>query len=121
MNTLFPSTITEWNKLDLSIGNLTSLKIFKGRFLQFVKPLENSVYACHNPTEIKYITRLRLIFSHLRYHKFKHGFLDAVDRLCRCSSAIRNTIHYFLHYPSFSSAQNTFLSKIAMVDRSIID
>ena len=56
MNTLFPSTITEWNKLDLSIGNLTSLKIFKGRFLQFVKPLENSVYACHSPTEIKYIT-----------------------------------------------------------------
>ena len=34
MNTFFPSTITEWNKLDLSIG----------RLLQFVRPLENSVY-----------------------------------------------------------------------------
>ena len=37
MNTFFPSTITEWNKLDPSIRNSTSLNIFKGRLLQFVK------------------------------------------------------------------------------------
>ena len=52
INTFFPSTTTEWNKLDLSIGNLTSLNIFKGRLLQFVKPLENSVYTCNNPIGI---------------------------------------------------------------------
>ena len=36
MNTFFLSTITEWNKLDLSIRNSTSLNIIKGRLLQFV-------------------------------------------------------------------------------------
>ena len=37
MSTFFPSTITEWNKLELSIRNSTILHIFKGRLLQFVK------------------------------------------------------------------------------------
>ena len=37
MNAFFPSTITEWNKLDLSIRNSTSLHIFKGRLLQFAR------------------------------------------------------------------------------------
>ena len=121
MNTFFPSTITEWNKLDLSIRNSASFNVFKGRLLQFVRPLENSVFTCHNPIGIKSLTRLRLGFSHLRYHKFKHGFLDVADPLCSCSTAIENTVHYFLHCPNFSTARNTFLSEIAIVDRSIID
>ena len=49
MNTFFPSTITEWNKLNLSIRNSASLNVFKGRLLQFIRPLENSVFTCHNP------------------------------------------------------------------------
>ena len=121
MNTFFPSTITEWNKLDLSIRNSASLNVFKGRLLQSVRPLENSVFTCHNPIGIKYLTRLRLGLSHLRYHKFKHGFLDAVVPLCSCSKAIENTVHYFLPCPNFSTARNTFLNEIAIVDRSIID
>ena len=121
MNTFFPSTITEWNKLDLRIRNSASLNVFKGRLLQFVRPLENSVFTCHNPIGIKYLTRLRLGLSNLRYHKFKHDFLDTVDPLCSCSTAIENTVHYFLHRPNFSTARNTFLNEIAIVDRSIID
>ena len=121
MNTFFPSTITEWNKLDMSIRNSARLNIFKGRLLQFVRHLENSVFTCHNPIEIKYLARLTLGFSHLRYHKFKHGFLYALDPLCSCSTAVENTVHYFLHCSNFSTARNTFLDEIAIVDRSIID
>ena len=69
MNTFFPSTITEWNKLYVSIRNSTSLHIFKGRLWQFVRPLENSVFTCHNPMGIKYFTRLRLGFSN-QLHTF---------------------------------------------------
>ena len=111
MNTFFPSTITEWNNLDLSILKLTSLNIFKSRLLQFVRPLENSVFTCHNHIGIKYLKRVRLGFSHLRYHKFKHGFLDATDPLCSCSTGIENIAHYFLHCPNFSFARNTFSIK----------
>ena len=121
MSTFFLSTITEWNKLDLSIRKSASLNVFKGRLLQFVRPLENTVFTCHNHIGIKYLTRLRLGFSHLHYHKFKHGFLDAVDTFCSCSTAIENAVHYFLHCPNLSTARNTFLNEIAIVDRSIID
>ena len=89
--------------------------------LRFARPLENGVFTCHNPIAIKYLSRIRLGFSHLRYHKFKHGFLDAIDPLCSCSTGIENTVHYFLHCPNFSFAQNTFLNEIAIVDRPIID
>ena len=79
------------------------------------------MFTCHNPIGIKYLTRLGFGFSHLRYHKFKHGFLDSVDPLCSCSIAIENTTHYFLRCPNFSTAQNTFLNEMAIVDRPIID
>ena len=69
----------------------------------------------------EYFTKLRLGLYHLHYHKFKHGFLDAVDPLCSYSSVIQDTVHYFLHCPNFSTARNTFLNQIAIVDRSIID
>ena len=69
INTFFPSTLTKWNKFYTRIRNSASLNILKGRLLQSSKPLENSLYTCHNPIRIKYFTRLRL-----RYQKFKHGF-----------------------------------------------
>ena len=121
MNIFFPSTITERNKLGMSIRNSTSLNIFKGRLLQFVRSVENSVFSSHNTIGIKYLTGLRLGFSRFCYHKFKHGFLDAVDPLCSCSTAIENTVHYFLHCPNFSTARNTFLNEIAILVRSIND
>ena len=106
-----PSAITEWNKLDLSIRNSGSLNVFKGTLLQFEKPLENSVFTCHNPIGIRYLTRLKLGFSHLRYCKFKHGFLDAVDPLCSCSTVIENTVHYFLQCPTFQLHEIPFSMK----------
>ena len=36
------------------------------------------MFTCQNRIEIKYLTRLRLEFSHLQYHTFKYDFLDAV-------------------------------------------
>ena len=51
--------------LEVSIQNSTSLNIFKSKILLFVKPFENNMYTCHSPIGIKYLTRLRLGFSHL--------------------------------------------------------
>ena len=62
------------------------------------------MFTCHTPIGI---TSLRLGFSHLSYHKFKHGFLDTVDPFCSCSTAIENTVHYFFHCPNFSTARSS--------------
>ena len=73
-NSFFPSTITEWNKLDHDIRNSDSLNVFKLSLLKFVRSVANSVFKINNAYGLKLLTRLRLGMSHLRYHKFRHNF-----------------------------------------------
>ena len=70
-NTFFPSTIIEWNKLDWKIKNSESIETFKKRTLSFVRRSPNNTYNCHNPKEIKLLSRPRLGLGHHREHKFK--------------------------------------------------
>ena len=78
-NSFFPSVVIEWNKLDLNIRNSESLNVFKNSLLKFIRPSGNSAFNCHNPRGFKLLTRLRLSLSHLREHKFKHGFQDSLN------------------------------------------
>ena len=70
------------------------LKFLKNA-LSFIKPMPNSIYNIHNPPGVKYLTRLRLGFMHLKEHKFKHNFQDSIDPMCSCSSGIEEAIHFF--------------------------
>ena len=63
-NSFFPSTVTEWNKLDRDICNSDFLNVFKLPLLKFVGPVANSVFEISNPYDLKLLTRLRLDFSH---------------------------------------------------------
>ena len=101
MITFFQSTIIGWNKFDPSAGSSTGLNIFKGRLLQFLKPFENSVYTYHNYIGINYITRLRLVFSTFVITNLTMVFYILLIHFA-AAAAIENTVHYFLHYPSFS-------------------
>ena len=67
-----------------NIRNSSSLNIFRKSILKFMTPSTNSLFNCHNPKEIKLITRLRLGLSHLREHKFKHSFQDSLNPFCSC-------------------------------------
>ena len=48
--------------------------LFKKRFLEFIRPKANSIFNIHNTMGVKYLTRLRLGFRHLKEHNFKHNF-----------------------------------------------
>ena len=61
----FISAITQWNNLDLSIRNSSSLNGFKNSILNSIGPSANNVFNGHNPKAIKFITRLWLVLSHL--------------------------------------------------------
>ena len=89
-NSFFPSAITEWNKLDCLVQNA-----------DLIRPLPNSIFNIHNALGIKYLTRLRIGFSHLKEHKFRHNFQDSVDLMCSCSSGTETTKHFLLHCPNF--------------------
>ena len=42
---------------------------------------------------LKFLTRLRLDFSHLNEHRFRHNFQDCLNPSCSCSLQTEDTIH----------------------------
>ena len=66
--------------------------------LTFTRPLENDTYGIYDALGVWLRNRLRLGFSHLREHKFRHSFADILKPLCPCSLKTEDTEHYFLHY-----------------------
>ena len=64
--------------------------------LNFIRPIGNSTHKIYDPLGIKLLTRLRLGFSHLSEHKFRHNFADSLNPLCFCSLETESTLHFFL-------------------------
>ena len=120
-NTFFPSTILEWNKLDPSLRNSASYNVFKNSILKFIRPSPDKIFQCHNPKEIKLVTRLRLGQSHLREHKIKHSFQDTLNPLCSCGLDIETTSYYFLDRPLCHAERSTLLNNVNEIDSAIFN
>ena len=120
-NSYFPSTIIEWNKLNSNIRNSETLNIFKSKILEFLRPTANSIFGCHNPVGVKLLTRLRLGLSHLREHKFKHGFQDKLNPLCSFGKEVETTFQFLLSCPNYSDERLTLLSKIRNINPNILE
>ena len=84
-NSFLPYAIKEWNKLDSEIRNAKTYASFRKMLLNFIRPIGNSTHKIYDPLGIKLLTRLRLGFSHLSEHKFRHNFADSLNPLCSCS------------------------------------
>ena len=119
-NSYFPSSIKESNRLDIDIRKSDSISIFKKRILSFIRPLPNKVSNSHNPQGLKLLTRLRLGLTHLRYHKFKHNFLDTINPLCSCGSDIETALHFLLYCPNVMQCRKTLLSKNSEINSELI-
>jgi len=111
----FPFTLHEWFKLDGNIRNSESISIFKSKLLTYIRPIQNTVYNIFDPTGLKFLTRLRLGFSHLNEHKFRHNFQDCINPLCTCSLNIEDTVHYLLHCHHFSQHRPILISSVKSV------
>ena len=77
----FPSTLRDWLNLDDNIRNSGSISVFKNRLLMFIRPVRNSVFNIFDPKGLKLLTWLRLGFSHLNEHRFRHNFENCVNTL----------------------------------------
>ena len=65
--------------------------MFCKKLLAFIRPLGNDTHGIYDPLGIRLLSRLRLSFSHLREHKFKHNFTDTLNLLCSCSLETEDT------------------------------
>ena len=58
----------------------------------------------------KLLTRLRLNFSHLNEHKFRHNFKDTINPMCSCGFEPETTDHYLLRCKLYTDLRLDLLS-----------
>ena len=79
---------------------------------------ENSAFSVYDPYGLKLLMRLRLQFSHLKEHKFRHGFGDTVRPVCGCNAETEDTEHFLLHCHFYSIQISELFNNINKVDPS---
>ena len=117
----FPSTISEWNKLELKIRQSKTLLTFRNALMKIGTPIPKPVYNVHNPVGLKLLTRLRLGLSHLNQHKFNHNFQDCLNPLCSCSLEVESVSHFFLHCHYYSNIRSTLLNELQSIDINLLN
>ena len=115
-NSFIPYVVREWNKRSTEILNSTSYQQFRKSLLSFIKPTCSSLFSIHHPVGVKLLVRLRLGFSHLREHKFRHNFHDTLNPLCSCSLEPETTSHYHLCCHNFSSSRFALMNDLNLID-----
>ena len=74
-----PFFVNARHKQDSSMRKAKSTKRLKSMFKEFFNLKQRSLFAIHDPVGVKLLSRLRLKFSHLNEHKFRHNFKDAAS------------------------------------------
>ena len=95
--------------------------MFKKSLLNFIRTIPNSVFGVDDIYGIKLLTRLRVGLSHLREHKFRHNFQDAINPLCSCSLEIELTSHFFLGWQNFIAPRTNLMNELCKLDSSILN
>ena len=115
--TFFPYCINEWNNLNAEVRNAKSIYIFKEIIVTEEK--ENSLFSVYDPLGVKLFAHLRLQFSNLNEHKFRHGFGNTVTPMCGCNAEIEDTEHFLpCHFYSIQGFE--FFNNINKADLSFI-
>ena len=110
-NTYFQSTPFEWSLLDEETRNSVSIAEFKRKLLLQIRPPCRSVYNAHNVIGIRNLTRLRVGFSPLNEHRFRHNF-DCLSPLCVCGVGNEDNEHFLLNCPLFANARRDLFGQL---------
>ena len=109
----FPSTIRDWNRLDLETKTSESKKRFKGILNNTIRPKKKSYFGLKDNNKVRYLTMLRMELSPLKAHKMKRNFPDANGGLCLTCGSEEHTKHFLLHCASFRLSRAALLQRIS--------
>ena len=101
--------------MDSTKRDSESIAIFKKRLLLFIRPIPSNVYNIFDPAGLKFLTRLRLGFSHLNEPRFRHNFQECINPLRSCSLETESTLHYLLHCHHFSQNRINLMNSVNSV------
>ena len=111
-STFYPNCLFEWNKLEPELRLALSIPVFKKKLLATIRPTPKPVFGIHDPIGLSYLTQLRVGFSKLNFHKFKHNGRDTINPMCPTSDDIEDTVHFLLLCPSFDVQRQDLLAEI---------
>ena len=92
---------------------------FRETVLSFIRPKENSVFAIRDTKGLKLLTRLGLNFGHWNEHKFRHGFKDIVDPMCKWGLETETTFHFLLCCRLYSAIRAELMGDISAANSSL--
>ena len=84
-----------------------------------IKSKERSLFSIHEPLIVKLFSRLRLDFSHLNEHKFRHKFKECVSPMCACGLEIASNQHFFFHCHFYYIKKSELLNSLYERDLAI--
>ena len=87
--------------------------------IKIIRTKENCVFGFSNIYGIKLLTRLRLSFSHLNEHKFRHNFNNIINLLFNCGAAAETAIHYLLQCQLYSVQRAQLLDGVDKLDFTV--
>ena len=118
-NSFIPYVVRKWNRLSTEVRNSTYCQEFRKSLLFFIKHTCSSLFSICHPVGVKLLVRLRLGFSHLCEHKFRHNFHDTLNPFCCCNLEPETTSHYLLCCHNFSSARLALMNDLNLIHPTI--
>ena len=73
---------------------------------------KKSLHEITNRHHSALITRLRVHFSDLNEHRFRHNFA-CVNPICSCKEGVESTTHFILHCPLHLVHRNSLLGEVS--------
>ena len=105
--------LREWNKLDPSLRSIDSLSKFKAQLIKSRRPPKRYVFKISDIVGVRLLSRLRLGFSHLREHRFRHNVSNSSG--CICGDDDETTQRVLLRYRHFANTRSTLLEQVSNI------
>ena len=118
-HTYFQNCVREWDKVDQSIRNCPTTFAFELQLVHLVRPTKKFIFRVHDIEGVRLLTRLRVQFSDLREHRFRHRF-HCSNPMCLCQTGIEGNEHFLLHCPCYTNYRKDLLDRVLnIVDRDL--
>ena len=114
-NSYFQNTVSEWNLLENEIRTSPSISQFKKKLLAIIRPKINPTYNIRDILGIRLLTKLRVEFSALNGHRFKHNFA-CLNPTCICGTGKEDNEHFLLHCPLYNMLRQDLFGQLSDID-----
>ena len=113
------TVFTEGNILIEELRKIKSTVQFKRKILSFIRSKENLISKIHDINGLKLLNCLRLHFSHLNEHKFRHNVRATIDPIYSRSLEPETTLHYLLRCNLYSDIRTELLNDICLLNPTL--